>query len=112
MPEPTENQREHADRRLPFPLPSTDIFSLTKGGFILAGSATLASGTVAVSDRRIQPSSVALVSYTVPGGTTGTNLKAVCTAGTLTITAVGTGGATVTTDTSTVVYLVILAART
>ena len=93
---------------LPFPLDPNTRFALKKGGFILCGVATLVAGTIAVNDRRIQLGSTAIVTYTVPGGTTGTNLKAVCTLGALTITAVGTTGTIVATDTSTVSYLIII----
>lgn len=93
---------------LPFPLDINTRHALKEGGFILSGIATLASGVATLNDRRIQTSSVATVSYQTPGGTTGTNLKAVCTKGVLTITAVGTGGSTVTTDTSVVSFLIIL----
>jgi hypothetical protein len=93
---------------LPFPLDIDTLHSLKDGGFILAGTATLASGTVTISDRTIRNGSVPFVSYAVPAGTTGTNLKAVCAQGSLTITAIGTGGSTVTTDTSEVSYLIFL----
>lgn len=91
-----------------FPLRRNDLFALKQGGFILSGTATLASGTVTVSDRRIQPSSVAIVSYKTPAGTLGTNLKGLTAAGSLAITAVATDRSTVTTDTSAVSYLIIL----
>jgi len=95
-------------QRLPHPLDIDTLFALKTGGFILFGSATLASGVVTVEDRRIKASSIAVVTYQAPGGTTGTNLKAACTDGTLTITAVNTSGSTVNTDTSSVSYLIIL----
>ena len=93
---------------LPFPLDINTIFALKNGGFILFGTLTLSSGVGTVTDGRIQASSVALVTYKTPGGTTGTNLKAGCTEDTLTVTAVNTSGTTVTTDTSVVSYLVII----
>lgn len=85
---------------LSFPLDLKTIFALKKGGFILSGSATLASGTVVVSDRRIQASSVAIISYKT-NSSPGT-LRAACTDGTLTITSSSA------TDASEVAYLVVL----
>ena len=93
---------------LAFPLDQNTRFALKNGGFIRSGTAVLSSGTVTISDHRIQTGSIPLVSYITPGGTTGTNLKAVAAQGSLTITAVNTSGTTVTTDTSTVSYLIIL----
>ena len=111
MPEetPQKNLTEHPPFAvLPFPLDQNTRFALKKGGFILSGTAVLASGTVTVSDQRIQTGSVPLISYVTPGGTTGTNLKAVVAQGSLTITAVNTSGTAVTTDTSTVSFLIVL----
>lgn len=88
------------DGVLLFPLDQNTRFTLKKGGFILSGSATLASGTVTVTDRRIQASSVATVSYkthSTPG-----RLRAACTDNTLTITSDNAA------DASEVSYLVIL----
>lgn len=99
------------NKELTFPLTPDTIFTLTHGGFVLVGKATLSSGTITVTNHRIKASSVALASYETPGGTTGTNLKAVCSDGSLAITGVDTSGSTVTTDTSTVSYVVFMDAR-
>lgn len=85
---------------LPFPLDLKTRFALKKGGFILSGTATLASGTVTVTDRRIQASSVATISYKThssPG-----RLRAACTDNTLTITSDSA------TDASEVAYIIVL----
>lgn len=70
MPETPDQLREFIRQemlrthgRLPFPLDIDSLHSLKKGGFILFGRTTLASGAATVEDRRIQPSSKALVSY-------------------------------------------------
>lgn len=102
----TELLRTHA--KLPFPLDLNTLFTLKTGGFIAFGTTTLSSGVATVTDHRIRASSTALATYTSPGGTTGTHVKAVCTAGAMTITAIDTAGATVTTDTSAITYLIIL----
>jgi hypothetical protein len=94
--------------RLPFPLDIPSLHALKDGGFILSGTATLAAGVAAISDKRIHASSVAVVAYVTPAGTMGANLKGVCTAGTLTITAVKSDKTTETSDTSLVAYLIIL----
>ncbi len=109
MPEETQPQNSpQQTSSLPFPLDRESIFALKKGGFILAGTATLVSGTVTISDPRIQTGSIAIPAYASPSGTTGTNLKAVAAQGSLTITAINTSRATVTTDVSKVSYLIIL----
>lgn len=95
-------------RSLPFPLDIDTLHSLKAGGFILFGTTMLVSGTVTVADRRIQPSSTVIASYRTPAGTTGANLKGVCSAGAITLTAINTSGATVTTDTSKVSYFIVL----
>lgn len=99
---------QKATEGLSFPLSQKDLFALRKGGFIVYGTATLSSGTVAVTDRRIQASSIAFATYKTPAGTMGSNLKAVCTANTLTLTAVKLDTTTETSDTSTVGYLVLI----
>lgn len=114
---------------LSFPLGLNELLSLRNGGFIIYGKGTLVSGVLTVNDNRIRvpdgtknKGSVALVSYHTSGGTMGSTLRAVCTAGVLTITsmritgtsAAGGGAITYTgteantSDTSTVNYLVIL----
>lgn len=95
-------------RALPFPLDIDSLHSLKSGGFILFGTATLVSGTVTLNDKRIKMGSIPIASYSTPAGTTGTNLKAVCTQGSLAITAVGTTGSKVTTDTSVVSFFIVL----
>lgn len=101
---------------LVFPLDDDTIKSLKQGGFILSGAVALSSGVATVTDSRIRAASgtgtsfvgsIALVAYLTPAGTTGTNLKAVCTENTLTITAIDTAGATVASDTSTIQYLIL-----
>lgn len=69
--------------------------------------ATLSSGTVAVTISGLTTGDRAFIQLTTPGGTLGTHYKAVCTANTLTITAVDTAGSTVTSDTSTLTYHII-----
>ena len=71
------------------------------------GTATLASGTKAITISGVSTSNEAFVQLTTPSGTLGAAYKAVCTTNTLTITAVSVAGVTVTTDTSTLNYLVI-----
>ena len=89
---------------LSFPLTSNDLFALKKGGFILSGTTTLASGAATLSDRRIKPSSKALLGYDVaakalthPG-----ILSGACSDGELSI------ASTSATDASDVAYLIIL----
>lgn len=101
-------RRIAGERPLSSPLDIDTLFALKKGGFILTGSATLASGVATVVNSRIRGNSTAVVTYLTPAGTTGANLKAVCADGSLTITAIATDGTTVTTDTSEVSYLIIL----
>lgn len=69
--------------------------------------ATLVSGTLAITITGLATTDRAFVQLTTPGGTLGTHYKAVCTANTLTITAVDTAGSTVTSDTSTLTYHII-----
>lgn len=45
------------------PLHVDTIFALKNGGFLTLGTATLASGTVTVEDRRIRTTSTVLVTY-------------------------------------------------
>jgi len=98
-------------QKLSFPLDPETIFALTNGDFILVGKATLISGVVAISDRRVKPSSIAIVSHETIAGTLGVTLVATCTDGTLTITSKDSAGATETSETSVVSYLVILSAK-
>jgi hypothetical protein len=93
---------------LPFPLDINLLHSLKLGGFILFGVATLVAGVAVINDRRIQTGSLPIACYQTPAGTTGTNLKAVCAQGTLTITAINTSGSTVTSDTSKVSYFLVI----
>lgn len=102
------NDTDSEPRELSFPLSINTLHALKRGGFILTGTATLASGVATVAHDRIRGNSTPSVSYSEPAGTTGANLKAVCTNGTLTITAVGTDGTTVTTDVSVVSYFIVL----
>jgi hypothetical protein len=69
--------------------------------------ATLSSGTVAITISGLATTDRAFLQLTTPSGTLGTHYKAVCTANTLTITAVDITGSTVTTDTSTLTYHII-----
>ena len=71
------------------------------------GSATLVSGTKAITISGLTTSNQAFVTIAVTGGTLGGAYKAVCTTNTLTITSVSAAGTTVTTDTSTLNYLVL-----
>lgn len=72
------------------------------------GTATLVAGTIAVSIAGITSSSKAFATRTVAAGTTlTTGITAVCTAGTLTITADVAAGTINTADTSTYNYQVI-----
>lgn len=70
------------------------------------GQATLVAGTVSVSLTGLTTSSRVFIQQVLSGGTTGTQYKAVCTSGTLTISAISTIGVTVTTDTSTLNYVI------
>ena len=70
------------------------------------GTSTLVSGTKAVTVSGVTTSNNAFVQLTTPGGTLGGMYKAVCTTNTLTITSVSTTGITVTTDTSTLNYVI------
>lgn len=71
------------------------------------GSATLVSGTKAVTITGVTSSNIGFISITTPGGTLASGYKVVCTTNTLTITSETTAGATNTLDTSTLNYLVI-----
>lgn len=73
----------------------------------LMGAATLASGTIAVTISGLTTSDRAFVQLTTPGGTMGAGYKAVCTTDTLTITSIAAAGTTVTTDTSTLNYMIL-----
>jgi hypothetical protein len=95
-------------RRLPMPLDLNTLFSLRKGGFLLFGTLTLASGVATLEDSRIQPSSTPVVSHVSPDGTVGAALTASCTSGTLTVTAVKNDTTTETLETSEVAYIVVL----
>lgn len=71
------------------------------------GDITLTAGVGTVTISGLATTDRAFVQLTTPGGTLGTHYKAVCTANTLTITAVDTAGSTVTSDTSTLTYHII-----
>jgi hypothetical protein len=92
---------------LTFPLNADALFALNKGGFILAGKTTLASGTASVADRRIQLSSVAFLTYNTTDNALSSSgtLSAGIAQGTLTITSSDSS------DASDVYYIVILGAR-
>lgn len=77
------------------------------GNVGLSGSAALSSGVFTVNDARILSTSRAQVQVISPAGTLGVGYKAVCTAGVLTVTAYGSGGATATLDTSTLQWEII-----
>jgi hypothetical protein len=72
------------------------------------GQTTLASGTKAISITGVTTSSRAIVTLVSQGGTVTTTVAyaAVCTSGTLTITALTNAGATDTTDTSVLNYMI------
>lgn len=83
------------------------IFDLPGAG--VAGSNTtgqvaLVSGTKAITITGLTTSSRAWAQLVTPGGTLAQEYKAVCTANTLTLTALTSAGATQTLDTSTVNY--------
>ena len=80
---------------------------ITEGSGGSVGQATLVSGTKAITIAVVSTSTRAFTSVAVHGGTAGTRYKAVCTTNTLTLTAIDTSGATVTTDTSTLNYFII-----
>lgn len=89
---------------LPLPLGINNLFALKKGGFILFGTATFASGTVTITDSRIRGGSKAFLSYDVAAkalSSSGT-LSGACTDGQLVIKS--TSGS----DASDVAYLIIL----
>ena len=71
------------------------------------GTATLVSGTKAVTVSGVTSSNQAFVTLVTPAGTLGAAYKAVCGTNTITITAVSIAGVTVTTDTSTLNYLIL-----
>lgn len=77
------------------------------GNVGLSGQVTLSSGVATVNDSRITTSSRAQVQVISTSGTLGVNYKAVCTAGTLTITAYGSTGSTAALDASTLQYELI-----
>ena len=82
----------------------------TSAGYLVykaTGTATLVSGTKAITISGLTSSNHAFITVSASGGTLGTTYKAVCTTNTLTITSIGPTGSTVTTDTSTLNYLVI-----
>lgn len=108
MPENDARRNTTTAGVLRFPLDFESLFALKKGGFILSGTVDLSSGVATIEDRRIQPSSVAIVSYTAPDGTLGAALTAACAAGTVTITSVKSDLTTETSDASTVAYLIVL----
>ena len=70
------------------------------------GGAVLSSGTKAITISGLTALNRAFVQLVTPGGTLGAAYKAVCTTNTLTITSVTVAGVTVTTDTSTLNYVV------
>lgn len=71
----------------------------------MSGTATMTSGVATVSITGLTTSdNCSSVTLITPGGTMGARVKAVCTANTLTLTAVGTTGLTVTSETSTYYY--------
>ena|SRR3990167_2746216 len=125
---PQKNQDE-IQNILGFPLAIPRLESLRKGGFIIYGKATLVAGVATINDNKIRVpngdkygGSVAFANYHTSGGTMGSTLIAVCTAGVLTITSmqitgtssVGGGAITYTgttantSDTSTINWLIIL----
>lgn len=78
------------------------------GANSMMGTAVLVAGTVAITITGLTIADEAFLQLTIPGGTTGTQYKAVCTANTLTITSVAVAtGVIVNTDTSTLNYLII-----
>ena len=81
------------------PLHIDTIHALKTGGFLTLGSATLASGTVTVEDRRIRTTSTALVTYKTHSNEG--SLLALCADGSVAITS--NDG----TDASEVQYLII-----
>lgn len=78
-----------------------------------SGTATLSSGTVTISTANITASSRIIVSYKTPGGTLGAALSVPSgsrsngTPGSFVIRAVDTAGSVVTTDTSTVDWMIL-----
>lgn len=74
---------------------------------VLSGQTTLVSGTKAITVTGVTTGSIAVAGLVAQGGTSTSvyEYKAVCTANTVTITAVTAAGATVTTDTSIVNYI-------
>lgn len=71
------------------------------------GTATLVSGTKAITINGLGSTARAFVQLVTPGGTLGNGYKAVCTANTLTITSVTAAGATQTLDTSVLNYFIV-----
>jgi hypothetical protein len=84
-------------------------FGITEGSNGRVGQTSLTSGTKAITISGLTTSSRAFVTLVAQAGTSTTVYQyiAVCTSNTLTITAVTTAGATVSTDTSTLNYFVI-----
>ncbi len=82
---------------------------ITEGSNGIVGQTTLVAGTKAITISGLTTASRAFVTLVSQGGTVTTtvNYAAVCTANTLTITALTTAGATDTTDTSVVNYFTI-----
>lgn len=82
--------------------------TITEGSDGRLGQTTLVSGTKAITINGLTTSSRAFVQLVAQGGTSTTvyNYIAVCTSNTLTITAITVAGATVTTDTSVLNYVV------
>jgi len=76
------------------------------GIYKAVGSLTLTAGTGSVTQSGLTSGNHAFVTLLTPGGTLGVSYKAICTTNTLTITAVGPTGSTITTDTSTLNYIV------
>lgn len=73
-----------------------------------SGSSVLSSGTITVSNTTVTAKTKILIQLLTPGGTLGTHYKyAISAATNFTITAVDTSGATVATDTSTVVWFMV-----
>ena len=87
-------------------LTSTGSGTAWKNKYTATGTATLVSGTKAITISGLTSGNMAFVQLTTPGGTLGAAYKAVCTTNTLTITAVTVAGVTVTTDTSTLNYFI------
>ncbi|MCA0231562.1 MAG: hypothetical protein LCH91_13905 [Bacteroidetes bacterium] len=71
------------------------------------GVITLVSGVGSATVTGLTSTDKAFVQLVTTSGTLGTHYKAVCSANTITITSINTSGATVTTDNSTVNYIIV-----